>query len=175
MHIERLTDSVQLDEADRDALTECWAAVTNAGGAVGFPFPPVALADVAPATERLVADLDPQTCILFRAVHDGGLHGWVVLRRSLSPLVRHWGVVERLQSHPKHRGRGTGAALLADVEQHARAELGLEQLHLAARSGLGLEDYYRRLGWHEVGRWPGALRLAPGDDRDDVMMFRQLD
>ncbi|RDV48322.1 hypothetical protein DDV98_29620 [Streptomyces sp. IB2014 011-12] len=36
----------------------------------------------------------------------------------------------------------------------------LEQLHLAARGGVGLEDFYGRLGWKEIGRWPGALRLA---------------
>ncbi|MGW4750599.1 GNAT family N-acetyltransferase, partial [Streptomyces sp. NPDC004290] len=29
-------------------------------------------------------------------------------------------------------------------------------------------------GWTEVGRWPGALRVAPGDDRDDIMMALSL-
>ena len=53
----------------------------------------------------------------------------------------------------------------------ARQEMGLEQLHLAARGGMGLERFYARLGWREIGRWPGALRLAPGDDRDEVLMI----
>ena len=53
----------------------------------------------------------------------------------------------------------------------ARDEMGLEQLHLAAGGGAGLEEFYRRLGWTEVGRWPEALRLAPGDDRDEVLMI----
>jgi hypothetical protein len=48
--------------------------------------------------------------------------------------------------------------------------MGLEQLHLAARGGMGLERFYARLGWREIGRWPGALRLAPGDDRDEILM-----
>jgi hypothetical protein len=42
---------------------------------------------------------------------------------------------------------------------------------LAARGGVGLEDFYGRLGWKEIGRWPGALRLAPGDDRDEILMI----
>lgn len=54
----------------------------------------------------------------------------------------------------------------------ARDEMGLEQLHLAARGGgTGLEDFYARLGWREVGRWPGKLRLAPDDTRDEILMI----
>ena len=57
-----------------------------------------------------------------------------------------------------------------EVRRVARNEMGLEQLHLAARDGVGLEDFYGRLGWKEVGRWPGALRFAQGDDRDEILM-----
>jgi hypothetical protein len=37
-------------------------------------------------------------------------------------------------------------------------------------AGEGLEDFYRRLGWQEIGRWPGALRFDHGD-RDEVLML----
>jgi hypothetical protein len=30
------------------------------------------------------------------------------------------------------------------------------------------------LGYREVGRLPGALRVAPGDDRDEVLMWLPL-
>jgi hypothetical protein len=60
---------------------------------------------------------------------------------------------------------------MSRVRQVAREEMGLEQLHLAARAGLGLEEFYGRLGWREIGRSPGALRLGPGDDRDEVLML----
>lgn len=53
----------------------------------------------------------------------------------------------------------------------AREEIGLEQLRLAARGGTGLERFYSRLGWEVTGRWPGALRFAPGDDRDEILMI----
>jgi hypothetical protein len=53
----------------------------------------------------------------------------------------------------------------------AREEMGLEQLRLAARGGTGLEGFYSRLGWEVTGRWRGALRFAPGDDRDEILMI----
>jgi hypothetical protein len=46
--------------------------------------------------------------------------------------------------------------------------MGLEQLHLAARAGAGLETFYGRLGWKEVGRWPEALRLGPGSSISEL-------
>ena len=60
---------------------------------------------------------------------------------------------------------------MVHARQVARSEMGLEQLHLALRGGTGLEPFYARLGWTVTGRWPGALRLAPGDDRDDILMI----
>ncbi|MPZ93413.1 MAG: GNAT family N-acetyltransferase [Propionibacteriales bacterium] len=175
VRIERLTAPDQLEASARSDLVDCWVAVTNAGGAVGFPHPPVTHADVHPAVKSLAGELSARTCILFRATQDETLLGWVVLSRADSPLVGHWGLVQRLQTDPRHRGRGIGAALMQAAEQYARDELGLEQLHITVRAGLGLEDYYARLGWREVGRWPSALRLGPDDVRDEVLMFRSLD
>ncbi|MFD7648449.1 GNAT family N-acetyltransferase [Streptomyces albidoflavus] len=80
------------------------------------------------------------------------------------------GTLHHVQTHPELRGRGIGGALMGYVRQVAREELGLEQLHLAARGGAGLEEFYGRLGWRESGRRPGVLRFGPGDDRDEVLM-----
>ena len=52
--------------------------------------------------------------------------------------------------------------------------MGLEHLRLVLRSGENLEAFYESLGWVEVGRHPNALRLAPGDDRDEVSMMLDL-
>lgn len=79
--------------------------------------------------------------------------------------------MRHLQTHPRFRGRGIGVALMRWLRVVARDELGVRRLHLAARGGLGLEEFYERLGWREVGRWPGALRLADGDERDEVLML----
>jgi GNAT superfamily N-acetyltransferase len=155
----------------RHELIDCWITVTNTGGAAGFPFPPVGIEQVGPVADRLIADLDPQRSRLLLAVVDGILAGWLNLRRDLNPLVAHWGTVNHVQSHTDFRGRSIGTALMNRARDIARDEMNLEQLHLAARGGVGLEDFYSRLGWKEIGRWPGALRLAPDDDRDEILMI----
>lgn len=153
-----------------EELVDCWITVTNAGGAAGFPFPPVDVAQVAPVADRIIGDLEPQRSRLVLAFAGGALAGWVNIRRDLNPLTAHWGTVNHVQSHIGFRGRGIGTALMTRARKIAREEMDLEQLHLAARAGVGLEDFYGRLGWKEIGRWPGALRLAPDDDRDEILM-----
>jgi GNAT superfamily N-acetyltransferase len=169
--IGQLTRPEDAGPAVRQELTSCWVAVTNAGGAAGFPFPPVSAADVAPAVDALAGRLSPQECRILVARTGGQLAGWVALSRSPKPLIAHWGTVNHLQTRPGHRGRGVGSALMRRLREVARDDMGLEQLHLEARGGMGLEDFYARLGWVVTGRWPGKLRLAPGDTRDEILMF----
>lgn len=156
-------------EAVRELAT-CWMTVTNSGGAVGFPFPPVTLDDVTPAAEELVAGLEPGHSRLLLARVDGVLAGWLSLSRNRARQVAHWGEIKRLQTQPDFRGRGIGIALMERARQVARDEMGLEQLRLAARGGEGLETFYARLGWKEIGRWPNGLRVHLGD-RDEVLML----
>lgn len=151
-------------------LIDCWIAVANAGGAVGFAFPPVDLDQVEPVAEQLIASLDPQYSRLLLATIDDKLVGWLSLSRHRDHLVRHWGTIRRVQTHPDHRGLGIGTALVNRIRQIARDEMGLEQLQLGARGGEGLEEFYSRLGWKEIGRWPDALRFEHGD-RDEVLML----
>ena len=132
--------------------------------------PSGSLDDVAPVAGQLVADLDPGYNQLLLARVDGVLAGWLNVSRYRDPLVLHWGEVKRVQTHPDFRGQGIGRALMEGVRQVARDELGLEQLRLTARGGEGLEEFYGRLGWKEVGRWPAALRFDHGD-RDEVLML----
>ena len=153
----------------RKELIDCWVTVSNAGGAVGF-LPPADSTQVSPAAAELIAGLDPQRSRLLLALADGVLAGWLNIQRELSPLVAHWGTVNRLQTHPAFQGQGIGSTLMTRARHVAREEMGLEQLHLALRGGTGLERFYRRLGWQVVGSWPGALRIAPGDDRDEILM-----
>jgi GNAT superfamily N-acetyltransferase len=152
------------------ALADCWMTVANSGGAVGFAFPPVGIDDVQPVADRLIAGLDPEYSQILLATCDGVLAGWLSLSRHRDRVVPHWGTVKRVQTHPDFRGRGIGTALMHRVRAVARDELGLEQLRLEARGGEGLEEFYGRLGWREIGRWPGALRFDHGD-RDEVLML----
>ncbi|MEZ3179566.1 GNAT family N-acetyltransferase [Streptomyces pimonensis] len=161
----------------RRELAACWATVVNSGGAVipaDCPLPPLTPADLEAAVDRIAEHLAPERGRLLAATLDGDLAGWLLLRREAHPLEAHCGVVNHVQTQVRLRGLGIGLALMRRVHHVAREEMGLERLKLTVRAGLGLEHFYRKAGWTEVGRWPGALRLAPGDDRDEILMSLAL-
>ncbi|MCG5212284.1 GNAT family N-acetyltransferase [Streptosporangium soli] len=171
LELRQVVHPQEIDTELAGELVACWIAVSNAGGAAGFPFPPVDAAQVRPVADRIIADLAPERSRLVLGFVDGVLAGWLNIRRDVNPLIAHWGTVHHVQSRTDFRGRGIGSTLMTEARKIARDEMGLEQLHLAARAGVGLEDFYAGLGWKEIGRWPGALRLAPDDDRDEVLML----
>jgi len=170
--IRRLTD-LDLESRVGRGLCRCWLDVSNAGGAVGFPFLPVAEADVRDAAKALARKVEAGDVLVFVAERDDQVLGWVSLRLNRSDLTSHWASIERLQSRPEIRGQGIGVLLLNAAVDHARS-IGLEQLWLVVRGGEGLEGFYSANGWEEIGRHPGALRLSAGDDRDEVSMMLRL-
>lgn len=161
-----------VDDALRADLLACWTDVTNAGGAVGF-VPPVTREDVAPVLDRQLEGIRSGRDVLALLTVDGATAGFAVLGGSSSPLRRHWVTVLRVQVHPDHQGRGLGRVLMHGVHDIARAR-GKEFLHLGARGGTGVDAFYRRLGYTEVGRVPGAIRVAPGDDREEILLVHRL-
>ncbi|AEN08679.1 GCN5-related N-acetyltransferase [Streptomyces sp. SirexAA-E] len=173
----QLTRPSELPLSMRRELAACWAAVVNAGGAVlpaDCPLPPLTPTHTKAAVDRIAGELTPEHSRLLVATVDGVLTGWLLVRREAHPLEAHCGTVNHVQTHVRFRRSGVGTALMHRVRRIAREEMGLERLKLTVRSGLGLEDFYGKAGWTEVGRWPGALRLAPGDDRDEILMSLAL-
>ena len=161
-----------VDDVLRDELLSVWTDVSNAGGAVGF-VPPVTRDDVAPVLSRLLEDVHSGRDVLAVLTVDGTTAGWAALVGSLSPLRRHWATVLRVQVHPSRQGQGLGRVLMTGVHDIARQH-GWEFLQLTARGGTGVEAFYSGLGYIEVGRVPGAIRLAPGDDREENLLRRPL-
>ena len=68
---------------------------------------------------------------------------------------------------------GIGGAGMSGLAVVAR-RLGAEALQVTVRGGTGTEAFCARLGYREVGRLPGALRVGPGDDRDEIIMWLSL-
>jgi GNAT superfamily N-acetyltransferase len=162
----------EVDDALRQELLTCWADVTNAGGAVGF-VPPVTEDDVAPVLDRLLDGVRSGRDVLALLTVDGATAGFATLVGSSSPLRRHWATVLRVQVHPSRQGQGLGRVLMGGVHDIARAR-GLEFVHLGARGGTGVDAFYRGLGYTEVGRVPGAIRVAPGDEREEILLVHRL-
>ncbi|MFF4651082.1 GNAT family N-acetyltransferase [Streptomyces sp. NPDC001380] len=164
----------EVTPALRDEVVALWTDVSNAGGAVGF-VAPVTAERVRPVAERQldgVAD-GPDRLLTARDDATGRLAALLFLESQRFDLMEHWRLLKRVMVHPGLQGRGYGAMLLAEAERVAR-EWGLAGLKLTLRGGLGLEGFYGRSGYREVGRVPGAIRVADGDDRDDVTMWLDL-
>ncbi|MBJ7451908.1 MAG: GNAT family N-acetyltransferase, partial [Blastococcus sp.] len=149
-----------------------WVDVINAGGAVGF-VPPVDAADVAPVLDRLLEGVASGRAVLCVLAVDGATAGFAALVGSSSPLRRHWGPGLRVPGHPSRQGTGLGRALLDGVHRIA-ADRGWEFVSLGARGGTGVDAFYRGLGYAEVGRMPGAIRVGAGDDREEILLVRKL-
>ncbi|WP_324275000.1 GNAT family N-acetyltransferase [Blastococcus brunescens] len=123
--------------------------------------PPVTEDDVVPLLDKLLEGVASGRDVLALLTVDGATAGFASVVGSLSPLRRHWGAVLRVQVHPSRQGQGLGRVLMAGVHRLAR-DRGWEFLHLTARDGTGVDAFYRGLGYAEVGRLPGAIRVAPG-------------
>jgi GNAT superfamily N-acetyltransferase len=163
---------VSVDDELRSQLLACWTDVSNAGGAVGFA-PPVSPAEVTPVLDAMVERVHRGRDVVTLLRVDGAMAGFAVLSFSLSPLRTHWASVFRVQVHPSRQGQGLGTVMMTGVHDIARAR-GLEFLHLTVRGGTGLERFYAKLGYREFGRMPGAIRVAPGDDREEIHLTCRL-
>ncbi|MGQ5639656.1 MULTISPECIES: GNAT family N-acetyltransferase [unclassified Streptomyces] len=158
----------------RDGILDLWTEVSAAGGAVGF-VPPVSREDVRPELVRhFVAMAEGRHRLLVGRDETGAPAATAFLAFNTHRLMRHWVWLYTVMVHPKHQGKGYGRDLLAAAEDAARGFDGIDAIRLTCRGGLGLERFYGSCGYKEVGRVPGAIRVAPGDDRDDVIMLLPL-
>ncbi|MCX5204994.1 GNAT family N-acetyltransferase [Streptomyces sp. NBC_00237] len=163
-----------VDAALRDGLIALWADVTDAGGAVGF-VPPADPEEIRPELVRhLVAMAEGRTRLLVGYDEDGAVAATAFLVLNGHRLMTHWVWLYTVMVHPKHQGKGYGRDLLAAAADAARTLPGVEAIRLTCRGGTGADSFYTACGYEEVGRVPGAIRVAPGDDRDDVIMLLHL-
>jgi len=168
----RLERDPELTDRLRREIVALWIGVTNAGGAVGF-VGPVGPVQVDPVAERTFAGITEGHDRLLVGYVGDRLAGLLVLVGQRFELSEHWRTVKRVMVHPDLQGHGYGAALLREAERIAR-DARWDALHLTVRAGAGVERFYVRLGYKEVGRLPGALRVASGDDRDEIHMWLSL-
>ncbi|MFJ9581768.1 GNAT family N-acetyltransferase [Streptomyces sp. NPDC101191] len=166
-----------VDAALRDGVLALWADVSNAGGAVGF-VPPVTPEEIRPALLRhLVGMAEGGTRLLVGRDERGEVAATAFFTHNSHPLMTHWVWLYTVMVHPRHQGKGYGRDLMAAAEEAARTAEGFEHIEavrLTCRGGTGVDAFYARAGYKEVGRVPAAIRVAPGDDRDDIVMLLRL-
>ncbi len=163
-----LTDELQAE------IVACWTDVTNAGGSVGF-VPPVTMDDVLPVAVKSLAAVAAgyDRLIIGRDAASGRLAALAFITSEQSQLTDHWRNVKKVMVHPDFQGRGYGTYLMTEIERAARA-MGLHLLTLDCRGGTGNDEFYKKSGYVEYGRLPGALKIGPDDYRDRVLMTLSL-
>jgi GNAT superfamily N-acetyltransferase len=161
-----------LDPALRAQLLDTWVKVTDNGGAVGFvpPADPALVGETLDAAlVRIVEGRDALGVLRRDDDPATPAVGMGILAASSSHLRQHWRTVLRLMVHPDLQGQGAGRVLIDGLHGMAR-DLDLEFLVLSVRGGLGIEGFYGHLGYEIFGRNPHAIRVAPGDERDEIHM-----
>lgn len=163
-----------VDPALREGVVALWTDVSDAGGAVGF-VPPVNPADVrAELVRHLVSMAEGRTRMLVGLDEEGAVAATAFLTYNIHRLMRHWVWLYTVMVHPRHQGKGYGRDLMAAAADAARSFDGVEAIRLTCRGGTGVDAFYASCGYKEVGRVPDAIRVAPGDDRDDITMLLPL-
>jgi GNAT superfamily N-acetyltransferase len=156
----------------KEQIVACWTDVSNAGGAVGF-VPPVATHDVQPIAQKTFAAVEAGRYRLVVGREGGRLAALAFIVDEQFGLSRHWRTVKRVMVHPDFQGRGYGFDLMAETAKLGR-EIGLEILRLTCRGGTGNDEFYRKCGYVEIGRFPRALKLPGPDYRDEITMMLVL-
>ncbi|MFI1161952.1 GNAT family N-acetyltransferase [Streptomyces sioyaensis] len=158
----------------RDGICALWSDVSNADGAVGF-VPPVTQDDIRPELLRhLTSMAEGRTRLLVGRDPDGRVLAAAFLTLNGHRLMRHWLWVYTVMVHPSVQGQGVGRELMAAVADAARSLDGISGIRLTCRGGTGLSRFYASCGYKEVGRVPGAIKVADGDFRDDITMWREV-
>ncbi|MFC7488126.1 GNAT family N-acetyltransferase [Knoellia sp. CPCC 206453] len=170
------TEAVTSFDADtREQILDLWVRTNDAGGAVGF-IPGAPRADVDARLSAAEGDMDAgmRVAVVQRSAADNRVLGLAFLSEGPNPILSHGRWVYTVMTDPDARGRNLGRLLMAGTHRVAR-DLGVEILSLGVRSGTGTSQFYEACGYHESGRVLGAIRVAPGDERDDITMTRRLD
>jgi GNAT superfamily N-acetyltransferase len=146
----------ELTQGLRAEIVRLWTDVSNADAERAFD-------GVTGGPDRLLTGCDDT----------GALVAFLFFEDPRFRLMSHWQMLKRVMVDPALQGRGHGAELLAEAERVARG-WGLSGLKLTLRGGRSLESFYGRSGYREVGRVPDAIRVAPGEEYDDVTMWLDL-
>lgn len=151
-----------------DVLIDC----VEGGASVGFLHP--LTRERAERFWRLVAeDAGNARRVVLVAEDDQGVCGTVQLILDLPENQPHRADVAKLLVARRARRRGVAAALMAAVEDAARA-CGRTQLVLDAVTRGDAARLYERLGWIRVGDIPGYALMPDGRPCSTTYYYRRL-
>ncbi len=167
----RLVQNPTVDPDLTSALVRIWTAVANADGVAGCvpPADETTMRSVAEAAFERVEAGEEDLVVAFETGQPVGF-GFLAGNQGLH---RHWAAIKRLQRDPAWRGKGVGAAVLAELERIA-TKRGLDFVKLTVCAGTGQERFFEAHGYRVVAVLPGWLHLADGDVRDESVLVKPL-
>jgi GNAT superfamily N-acetyltransferase len=112
--------------------------------------------------------------VLLAASLQGRIVGTVQLGLDTPPNQPHRADIRKLLVHRSARGRGVGAALMAQVEQEARRR-GRWLLVLDTVPGENGYRLYVRAGWTRTGIIPDYALFPDGRLCDTAVLWKRLD
>jgi acetyltransferase len=154
------------------ALVELLRDTVHGGSPLGF-LPPVTRAEVGKYWASLHPAIKSGAQLLLAAFNDGVVIGSVQLNFAPWPNARHRAEVQKLFVGPAMRGHGIGRALMEGVHAVAR-EHGRTLLLLNTRHRGPAEDFYKGLGYREIGVIPRYASTPAGDRYDDIALYHEL-
>jgi GNAT superfamily N-acetyltransferase len=151
-----------------DVLVDC----VEGGASVSF-MAPFSKAEAATFYRKVIAGLEAGDRLLLAAFDGERLLGSVQVLTAMPPNQTHRAEIAKLLVHRSARGRGVGAALMAEAEQRARM-LGKTLLMLDTATGGDAERLYERLNWTRAAVIPNFAMLPDGRLCDTTIFWKAL-
>ncbi len=153
-------------------LGELLSEVVNGGASLGF-LAPLAQHQARAYWLSLRRELQADTRLLLVARLDDRIVGSGQLALPKWPNARHRAELQKLFVGRSLRGRGVGKLLVTALHAAAR-ERGRSLILLGARRGAPAENFYRSLGYQEIGVIPGYAVGTAGERYDNVSFYHEL-
>jgi GNAT superfamily N-acetyltransferase len=123
--------------------------------------------------EGVIEKIANGSTILFVAFLNGEAMGMAQLSPEMKPNQPHRADVSKLLVHRRGRNRGVARALMAAVEETARAR-GRWLLCLDTATGSPAERLYETLGWRRLGVMPRHAMWPQGGFCDTTFFWKEL-
>ena len=152
-----------------DVLVDC----VEGGASVSF-MAPLSRDSALGFFRKVASSVAAGDTVLLAARLDGAIVGTVQLGLDTPPNQPHRADVKKMLVHRSARGRGIGAALMAEVEQEARRR-GRWLVVLDTVPGENGHRLYLRAGWTQSGIVPDYALFPDGRPCDTAIMWKRLD
>jgi GNAT superfamily N-acetyltransferase len=156
-----------LDEL-ADVLVDC----VEGGASVNF-MSPFSQGQALAFFRKVAGSVASGDTVLLAARRDGQIVGTVQLGLDTPPNQPHRADIKKMLVHRSARGRGIGAALMAEVEEEARRR-GRWLLVLDTVPGENGHRLYLRAGWTQTGLVPDYALYPDGRLCDTAIMWKRL-